>query len=139
MLSSNFRMALRELQTDLSSFHLLKYGGRVDGFLFSSKNSGTHWLRAMLSAAIAHQLDLPPPAYSHGPEADAYICHPKKPRRHPQAPRIGCSHTIPSRLSLLPIALGVTALPPTVILVRHIPEAVVSYFFKWRGFLGWQI
>ena len=127
------RLALRELQGDLSSFHLLKYAGRVDGFLFSSKNSGTHWLRAMLSAAIASHLGLPPPTYSHGPEADAYIRHPKKPARHRAAPRIGCSHTIPSRLSLLPIALGLVELPPTVVLTRHIPEALASYFVKWVG------
>ena len=132
-MSSRLRLVLRDLQTDVSSFHLLKYARRVDGFLFSSKNSGTHWLRAMLSAAIAHHLGLPPPAYSHGPEADAYIGHPKKPRPHHTAPRIGCSHTIPSRLTLLPIALGLATLPPTVVLARHIPDALVSYFVKWRG------
>ena len=129
---TELRLALRDLQTDFSSFHLLKYR-RVDGFLFSSKNSGTHWLRAMLSAAIAHHLGLPPPAFANGPEADVYIRHPKRPRRYEQAPDIGCSHTIPSRLSLLPFALGLMSLPPTVVLVRHIPEALVSYFVKWSA------
>jgi hypothetical protein len=132
MLNAEFRLAVRDLQSDLSSFHLLKYAGQVDGFLFSSKNSGTHWLRAMLSAAIAHKLGLEPPAHSNGPDADAYIHHPKKPHTHPQAPRIGCSHTIPSRLTLLPLMLGLGRLPPTVVLARHIPEALSSYWVKWE-------
>lgn len=138
MFSFEARLALRDLQGDLESFHLLKYSRRVDGFLFSSKNSGTHWLRAMLSAAIASHLGLPPPAYSNGPAADAFICHPKKPRQRPGAPKIGCSHTIPSRLTLIPLRLGLGRLPPTVVLARHIPEALSSYYVKWGvdGTLG---
>jgi hypothetical protein len=48
-----------DLRDDLSRFHLLHYGGKVDGFLISGHNCGTHWLRFMLSAAIAHRLGLP--------------------------------------------------------------------------------
>jgi hypothetical protein len=138
MFSETVRLALRDLRSDLSSFHLLKYSRQVDGFLFSSKNSGTHWLRAMLSAAVAHHLGLEPPAYSNGPAADAFICHPKKPRQRVGAPKIGCSHTIPSRLTLIPLALGVGHLPRTVVLARHIPEALSSYYVKWGvdGSLG---
>ena len=138
MFNPRFRVALRELQGDLESFHLLKYSRRVDGYLFSSKNSGTHWLRAMLSAAVANHLGLEPPTYSNGPMADAFICHPKKPRQRPDAPKIGCSHTIPSRLTLLPLALGLGRLPSTVVLARHIPEALSSYYVKWGvdGSLG---
>jgi hypothetical protein len=42
-----------DLRDDLSRFHLLHYGGKVDGFLISGHNCGTHWLRFMLSAATA--------------------------------------------------------------------------------------
>jgi hypothetical protein len=136
MLSSKFWLALRDLQGDLSSFHLLKYGGRVDGFLFTAKNSGTHWLRAMLSAAIAHHLGLDPPVHTNGPGSDAFIHHPKRQHSHPQAPRIGCSHTIPSRLTLLPLRLGIGQLAPTVVLARHIPEALSSYHVKWAQAYG---
>ncbi|HVY33575.1 MAG TPA: hypothetical protein VG960_04055 [Caulobacteraceae bacterium] len=136
MISSEFHLALREVQSDVSSFHLLKYARRVDGFLFTAKNSGTHWLRSMLSAAIAHHLGLEPPAHTNGPGSDAYIHHPKRRHSHPQAPRIGCSHTIPSRLTLLPLKLGIGRLPPTVVLARHIPEALSSYYVKWAEPLG---
>jgi hypothetical protein len=121
-----------DLRDDLSRFHLLHYGARVDGFLISGHNSGTHWLRFMLSAAIAHHLSLPPPTYSSGPESDAFIGNARHRRRFPQAPRIGSSHHMPSRLIALLGAANLIRLPPVVVLVRHIPDSLLSYFFKWR-------
>jgi hypothetical protein len=121
-----------DLRDDLSRFHLLHYADRVDGFLVSGHNSGTHWLRFMLSAAIAHRLDLPAPAYSSGPQSDLYIGHAKHRRRFPEAPRIGSSHHMPSRLVALLGVLGLVRLPPVVLLVRRIPDSLLSYFFKWR-------
>ncbi len=121
-----------DVRDDLSRFHLLHYGDRVDGFLISGHNSGTHWLRFMLSAAIASRLDLPPPTYSSGPESDVYIGHARHRRRFPTAPRIGSSHHMPSRLIAVLGGLGVLRLPPVVLLVRHIPDSLLSYFFKWR-------
>jgi hypothetical protein len=121
-----------DVRDDLSRFHLLHYGDRVDGFLVSGHNSGTHWLRFMLSAAIASRLDLPRPAYSSGPQSDVYIGHARHRRRFPQAPKIGSSHHMPSRLIALLGALRILRLPPVVLLVRHIPDSLLSYFFKWR-------
>ncbi len=125
-------LLVADARDDLSRFHLLHYGGRVDGFLISGHNSGTHWLRFMLSSAIAHRLALPRPAYSSGPESDVYIGHARHPRKHPQAPRIGSAHHMPSRLIALMGALHMMRLPPVVLLVRDIPDSLISYFFKWR-------
>lgn len=121
-----------DVRDDLSRFHLLHYGDRVDGFLISGHNSGTHWLRFMLSAAIASRLNLPRPAYSSGPESDVYIGHARHHRRFPQAPKIASSHHMPSRLIALLGSFGLLRLPPVVLLVRHIPDSLLSYFFKWR-------
>ena len=121
-----------DLRDDFSRFHLLHYRDRVDGFLVSGHNSGTHWLRFMLSTAIAHRLALPPPARSSGPESDLYIGNARHRRRVPQAPRIGSSHHMPSRLVALLGALGLARVPPVVVLVRHIPDSLISYFYKWR-------
>jgi hypothetical protein len=121
-----------DVRDDLSRFHLLHYGDRVDGFLISGHNSGTHWLRFMLSAAIAHRLGLPRPAYSSGPQSDVFIGHARHKRPFPQAPKIGSAHHMPSRLIGLLGALRILRLPPTVVLVRHIPDSLLSYFFKWR-------
>nr|MEA2797373.1 hypothetical protein [Phenylobacterium sp.] len=125
-------LLVADARDDLSRFHLLHYAGRVDGFLISGHNSGTHWLRFMLSSAIANHLELPRPAYSSGPRSDVYIGHARHPRKHPQAPRIGSAHHMPSRLIALLGALGIVRLPPVVLLVRDIPDSLISYFFKWR-------
>ena len=129
-------LALRQLENDLQSFHLINYGGRVDGFLVTAKNSGTHWLRFMASHAIAHHLDLPPPAHSSGPGSDDFIGHPKHARVHPGAPRIGSSHHIPSRLIALAARGGLVSLPPTGVRVRDLRQALLSYYVKWRDAYG---
>jgi hypothetical protein len=125
-----------DVRDDLSRFHLLHYSDRVDGFLISGHNSGTHWLRFMLSTAIASRLGLPKPAFSSGPESDVYIGHARHRRRFPSAPRIGSSHHMPSRLIALLGAMRIVRLPPVVLLVRHIPDSLLSYFFKWREAKG---
>ncbi len=127
------RLAGRDLENDLTSFHLVNYGGRVDGFLASAKNSGTHWLRFMASHAIADQLKLPPPSHSSGPGSDDFIGHPRHDRVHEAAPRIGSSHNIPSRLITAAAEAGMLHLPPTVVLVRDIRQALLSYYVKWQG------
>ena len=132
MRSPRLSLFLADVRDDLSRFHLLHYGARVDGFLVSGHNCGTHWLRFMLSAAIASHLSLPAPERSSGPASDAYIGHARHPRRFPHAPRIGSSHHVPSRLVAALGALGLIRLPPVVLLVRNIPDALTSYFFKWR-------
>jgi hypothetical protein len=127
-----FSLLGADARDDLSRFHLLHYGGAVDGFLISGHNSGTHWLRFMLSAAIAHRLGLPRPSHSSGPQSDLFIGRANHPRRFAQAPRIGSSHHLPSRLVALFGRLGWVRLPPVVLLVRRIPDSLLSYFFKWR-------
>lgn len=125
-------LLIADLRDDLSRFHLVHYGRRVDGFLMSGHNSGTHWLRFMLSAAIAHHLGLPRPACSSGPESDVFIGNARHPARYPDAPRIGSAHHLPSRLITPLVRRGVVQMPPVVLLVRNIPDALLSYFCKWR-------
>jgi hypothetical protein len=121
-----------DVRDDLSRFHLLHYAAHVDGFLVSGHNCGTHWLRFMLSAAIANHLSLPRPERSSGPASDAFIGHARHPRRFAHAPRIGSCHHMPSRLVATLGALELVRIPPVVLLVRNIPDALTSYFFKWR-------
>ena len=127
-----FSLFAADLRDDFSRFHLLHYADRVDGFLISGHNSGTHWLRFMLSSAIAHHLMLPKPARSSGPQSDVFIGNARHPRTFPQAPRIGSSHHMPSRLVAVLGALRIVRLTPVVLLVRNIPDSLLSYFYKWR-------
>jgi hypothetical protein len=122
---------LRIVQADVSNFFLYQYR-HVDAFLITGKNSGTHWLKFMLSCALARQYRVPPPGHSSGREADAIISHPRWPHRYTHVPRIGSSHTIPS---IVCAWLGLTRrfeFRPVVVLVRDIRSAIESHYGKWQ-------
>jgi hypothetical protein len=123
-------LAAEGLRIDLGNFHLAHYR-HVDGFLVSAKNSGTHWLKCMLSHALARQYDLPPPQRTSGRDAEDFIGHPRWPHKHRRLPRIGSSHNLPSALLTGPQARRLLGLPPIVVLVRGIPEAMLSHWVKW--------
>lgn len=129
-LRARWRLGVRGLRADLSNFHALHYR-KVDGLLITAKNSGTHWLRFMLSHALAHEHGLPPPLYASGPASDDYIGHPRRPPKYPELPRIGSSHNIPSRVLGWGVVRRTFDLPQTVVLVRDIREAMLSHHVKW--------
>jgi hypothetical protein len=131
----DFAFALQQLHGDVNHFHLLHYR-KVDGFLVTAKNSGTHWLRHMLSHALAAHFDLPPPEKSSGEASDDFIGHPRRPPRWPGTPRIGSSHNIPSRLLASPALRRIAPQPPTVVLVRDLKEALLSFYVKWKDDYG---
>ncbi|MDR3508881.1 MAG: FecR domain-containing protein [Caulobacteraceae bacterium] len=128
-------MLARAVSIDLNNFHLLHYR-RVGGFLVTGKNSGTHWLKWLLSHAIAAQHHLPPPAQSSGRESEDFIGHPRWPRKYPQAPRIGASHNLPSSILNWRGVRDLVRLPPIIVLVRDPMEAMLSVFVKWGGLHG---
>ncbi len=128
-LGRRFAFLVRVVRADLANFFLLKYR-RCDGFLITGKNSGTHWLKYMLSCAIAHQYGVPPPEFASGREGDAIIGHPRWPQVHRHLPRIGSSHSIPS--IAFSWRLRLFAHPPVVVFVRDIRQAMLSNYVKWR-------
>jgi hypothetical protein len=122
---------IRIVRADLGNFSLYHYR-RVDAFLVTGKNSGTHWLKFMLSCALARQYRVPPPSRSSGREADALISHPRWPHRYNHMPRIGSSHTIPSIAFAWPWLVHYFRFRPVVVLVRDIRAAMVSHYCKWQ-------
>ena len=131
------RVALiwRALLINLSNFHLVQYRD-VSGFLISGKNSGTHWLRYMLSHAMAQRYGLTPPAFSSGRESEDFVGHPRWPRKHPELPFIASSHNLPSSMLSWGWMRWLFDLPPVVVLVRDPKQAMLSHFVKWRDVLG---
>jgi hypothetical protein len=131
------RVALiwRALLIDLSNFHLIHYRN-VGGFLVSGKNSGTHWLRFMLSHAMAERYGLPPPVHSSGRTSEDFVGHPRWARKHPEIAYIASSHNLPSRALTWRWLRWLFDLPPVVLLVRDPKEAMLSHFVKWRDVLG---
>ena len=131
-------LALQGIKRDLNNFHLLHYR-ESDAFLVSTKNSGTHWLRFMLSRAIAFEYALPEPMYSSGNASNDYAGHPKRGKKYPDAPFIASSHNLPSRLFSLPLIHHGLKLPPIVVLVRNIEDAMLSHYMKWRQQKGFTL
>jgi len=125
-------LAWRGLVIDLNNFYLLEHRS-VTGQIVSGKNSGTHWLRFMLSHAMAHRHGVPPPQRSSGRLSEDFVGHPAWPRRHPGLPFIGLSHNLPSIAFAWPWLRRLLRLPPVVVLVRDPKEAMLSHFVKWRG------
>ena len=132
------RLALAAAKRDLSNFHLLHYRN-ADAFLVTAKNSGTHWLRFMLSRAIAYDYELPEPRYSSGAASTDFVGHPKYGQKHPHVPVIAASHNLPSRIFCVPQIHAGLKLPPIVVLVRDIEDAMLSHFVKWRNEKGFSL
>jgi hypothetical protein len=122
---------VRIVQADFSSFFLYQYR-RVDAFLVTGKNSGTHWLKFVLSCAFPRQCRVPPPNRSSGREADAIISHPRWPHHYKHMPRIDSSHMIPSIAVAWSWLTGRFERRPVVVLVRDIRAALVSRYCKWQ-------
>lgn len=116
---------------DAANFQLLQYRN-VDGFLVTGKNSGTHWLKYMLSHAIAFERGLQPPQFFNGPKADVLFGHPRSLRRDFELPRIASSHNIPSRILSWRLVRRLFPLPPQVVLVRDMRGALISNYLKWQ-------
>jgi hypothetical protein len=128
----HLQFLIRIARADVSNFFLYQYR-RVHGFLVTGKNSGTHWLKFMLSCALAVQHGVPPPSHSSGRDADAIISHPSWPQRYPQIPHIGSSHTIPSIAFTWPWLTRAVPFRPVVVLVRDVRSAMASHYVKWQN------
>jgi len=120
------------LRRDLSNFALLKYRD-CDGFLVTMQHSGTHWLKYMLSVALARQLGLEPPRFVHNDSSNDFIGHPRHPRRYPQAPRIASAHSVPHSWFDSNLVRGMLRFPPYVVVVRDLRAALVSNYEKWKA------
>jgi hypothetical protein len=120
------------LERDSTNLGLLRYRD-YQGFLVTGQHSGTHWIKWMLSHALAHKYDVPPPRYYNNASSNDLIGHPKHPRQYPNLPRIASTHTIPPYAFQWGWVRGMLPLPPYVVVVRNIPDVLISNYEKWRG------
>jgi hypothetical protein len=123
------RFALHRLNRDWTNFAMIRYRD-FQGFLVTGQNSGTHWLKYMLSLAMAAEYGVEPPQYINNALSNDIIGHPKHKRKYAQLPRIASAHSIPH--AALPLLYGTMAFPPYVVLVRDMRDALISNYVKWR-------
>lgn len=116
-----------------TNLSLLKYRD-FQGFLVTGQHSGTHWVKWMLSHAIAHHYGVEPPKYydNGSPESNTIIGHPKHERIYKQLPRIASTHSRPS----YPLQWGwlrnAVKFPPYALVVRRIEDVLISNYEKWK-------
>jgi hypothetical protein len=122
---------LRVLRADLGNFGLIQHR-YVDGFLISGKNSGSHWVKYMLSLALAEKHGLAPPRFCSGKHADCLVGRADRARCGRGFPQIATSHTSPSIAFSWVRLPGFVRQPKVVLLVRDIPDALRSGFNKWQ-------
>jgi hypothetical protein len=113
------------------NFSVLRHGG-FDGFLVTSKNSGTHWMMYMLSVALSDTFGVQRPKYFSENALRPYLGFPTDAPVFPELPRLARSHTIPHRLADWDLARNLARLPPYVLGVRHPMSILASHHAKWE-------
>jgi hypothetical protein len=106
--------------------------GRLQGCLVTSKNSGTHWIKYMLSVALADTYGVPRPEYFSEAATQPYIGNPKNKSPFKELPTLAFAHTIPHRLMDMKVTHGLFGLPAYVLQVRHPMQILASHFTKWN-------
>lgn len=109
---------------DLTNLSLLRQPP-CDRQIVSLHQSGTHWLRHMLSLLMARLYNLPEPAHL---QDSNFILSPKQASKYLQIPRIVSSHAIASPLLTNRLALSFVHLPKYILLVRDPRVILVSHY-----------
>ena len=113
-----------------TNFSVLRHGA-FDGFLVTSKNSGTHWVKYMLAVALAETYGIAPPRYFSEDAVRPYIGWPKDAPTFEALPRLAFSHTIPHRLMDWDWTRRLAKLPPYALCIRHPMAILASHYAKW--------
>jgi hypothetical protein len=122
---------LHGINRHTTNLAILKYCD-FQGFMVTAQNSGTHWIKWMLSNAIAYRYGVAPPQYFNNDTSNDLIGHPKHERLHPHLPRVASSHSIPAYALDWAWLRTMRRPPPYAIVVRDIREAMASHWAKWR-------
>ena len=101
--------------------------------MVTGQNSGTHWIKWMLSHAMAHRYGVEPPRYFNNDSSNDLIGHPKHERIHPHLPRIASSHAVPGYPLDWRWLRALRRPPPYAVVVRDIHDVLVSHYEKWRA------
>ena len=114
-----------------ANFSILRHR-KFDGFLVTSKNSGTHWTKYMLAVALADTHGIPRPEYFSENATRPYISWPKDKPVFDALPRLAFSHTNPHRLADWAWARSLAGLPNYALCVRHPMAILASHHAKWE-------
>jgi len=133
ILSQDTAFRLHCFNRDWFALSMLKYRD-FQGYLVTGPHSGTHWVKWMMSHAMAHHYGLEPPQYFNNASASAneFIAHPKLPRKYPQLPRIATSHSVAPNVLQWKWARNLLGIPPYAVVIRDIRSVLISNYEKWK-------
>ena len=128
----NLAFQLHSLNRDLTNLSLYKYRD-WQGYLVTGQHSGTHWIKWMLSYALADAYGVTPPKFYNNSSSNEVIGHPKhaRPADWP-VPRIASSHSIPPYAADWAWLRGLAPLPVYAVVIRDIRDVLVSNYEKWK-------
>ncbi len=106
------------------------------GMLVTMHQSGTHWVKHILTSAIYHEKGFEQPKSIY--DEDRFIGNPKSHRGRPGVPSITASHSIPHILLGSQLLHRMVTFPKYVILVRDIRACLVSNYEKWKPSCGFS-
>ncbi len=119
------------LNRDSFALAMLKYRN-FDGFFVSGQNSGTQWVKWMMSHALAHHYNVTPPRYFDNKSSNDIIGHPRHPQLYPQIPHIVSTHSVAPYVLGSKLVRKLFPLPHYALLVRDIRPFLISHYEKWR-------
>lgn len=114
---------------DLVKLSLLSYRD-YEGYFASMHQSGNHWLRHILSMALAERFGLPEPENLHDMRL---VGEPKCPTTYRGVPRLVFSHKICSPLVHNALTRQVVQFPHYVVMVRDLRSMLVSHYARFQG------
>jgi hypothetical protein len=129
----NRTFQLHALNRDLTNLSLFRYRD-WQGYLVTGQHSGTHWIKWMLSYALAAEYGVTPPKFYNNASSNEVIGHPKhrRPADWP-VPRIASSHTIAPYELEWGWLRALAPLPPYGVVVRDVRDVLVSNYEKWKA------
>lgn len=103
---------------------------RFDGYLVTMHQSGTHWLKYLLTLMLSreHGLRLPTSI-----SENTIIGGPRYTPPFELSPRLGHSHTIPGPLLGLLMHVPALGFPRYLVLVRDMRDTLLAHFRKWES------
>ena len=124
----NYKHKYRALRRDCFNLSLLTHRD-FDAMLITMHQSGTHWLKYMLTLSLAEKLGVEKPEYI---QSDIFFGNPSTYQCDYEIARIASTHSVPHSFVGSKLFNKILRFPKYLVLVRDMRSSLVSNFEKWK-------
>ena len=124
----NYQFKYHALRRDCFNFSLLAHRD-FDAMIITMHQSGTHWLKYMLTLALAKKLGIAEPEYI---QEELFFGNPSSYQCEYEISRIASAHSIPHAFVSSKLFNKILHFPKYLVLVRDMRASLVSNFEKWK-------